>query len=114
MEPHEQSFVVPLTYTPVGFGLGGISTAVDQREAKKGGPKAALIACADPTILRRARYAYGTCPRPGRRMTTEFAASRLLTIRPATIDAITSAGRRSPLGPLAMIHLLPHFSAHGA
>jgi hypothetical protein len=114
MELHEQSFSVPLTDAPVGFGPGGISTAVDQREAKKGGPKAALIACADPTILGRARRAYGTCPRPGRHMTTKFAASRLLAIRSATIDAITSARQRSPSGPLAVNYLLPHFFAHGA
>ena len=44
MEPHEQSFFVPLTDAPVGFGPGGISTAVDRRQAKGRGPKAALVA----------------------------------------------------------------------
>ena len=43
MEPHEQSFFVPLTDAPVGFGPGGISTAVDQREAKGRGAKAGLL-----------------------------------------------------------------------
>jgi hypothetical protein len=47
-------------------------------------------------------------------MTTKFAASRLLAIRSATIDAITSARQRSPSGPLAVNYLLPHFFAHGA
>jgi hypothetical protein len=44
MEPHEQSFFVPLTDAPIGFGPGGISTAVDQRQTKARGAKAALVA----------------------------------------------------------------------
>ena len=52
MEPHEQSFFVPLTDAPVGFGPGGISTAVDQRQPKGRGAKAALVA-PSPVMLQR-------------------------------------------------------------
>jgi len=52
MEPHEQSFFVPLTDAPVGFGPGGISTAVDQRQAKRRGAKADLVA-RQPVMLQR-------------------------------------------------------------
>jgi len=41
MDSHEQSFFVPLTGAPVGFWLGGISTAVDQPE-QKGRPETSL------------------------------------------------------------------------
>jgi hypothetical protein len=59
MEPHEQSFFVPLTDAPVGFGPGGISTAVDQRQAKRRGAKAALVA-RQPVMLQRKPRAEGS------------------------------------------------------